>query len=248
MAKTIAPLFIRRISPAVRSLPVDTPMNTSAPSRASPTLVKNFSFPVTQAISFFGPFVFRKQLQQRDPLLSKTTIFRAPYFDNSFVTAVPAAPAPEITIRTFLMFFFTTLSALTSPARTAMAVPCWSSWKTGMSSSFTNLFSISKHLGAEISSRFIPPKPGAIFFTVSMIFSVSCVARIIGTASTFANSLNKTDFPSITGRAASGPRFPKPKMALPSETIATLFFFQVSSKTFFLFFAISRESSATPGV
>ena len=42
---------------------------------------------------------------------------------------------------------------------------------TGISSSSFSLFSISIHLGADISSRFIPPKPGAINFTVFIISS-----------------------------------------------------------------------------
>ena len=41
-------------------------------------------------------------------------------------------------------------------------MPCWSSWKTGMSSSARSRSSISKQRGAEMSSRLMPPKPGAI--------------------------------------------------------------------------------------
>ena len=51
----------------------------------------------------------------------------------------------------------TTFAALMSPANTTMAVPCWSSWKTGMSSRSCSRRSISKHRGAEMSSRLIPP-------------------------------------------------------------------------------------------
>ena len=92
-----------------------------------------------------------------------------------------------------------------------------------MSSASFNLVSISKHLGADISSRLMPPKAGAIFITVFIISSVSCVSRQIGNAFTLPNSLNKTAFPSITGMAASGPILPKPRTALPSETTATVF-------------------------
>ena len=71
-----------------------------------------------------------------------------------------------------------------------------------MSRSSLSLVSISKHLGADISSRLIPPNAGAILTTVLMISYVSCVSRQTGTALTLPNSLNRTAFPSITGIAA----------------------------------------------
>ncbi|MNC90007.1 hypothetical protein D3C83_60410 [compost metagenome] len=46
------------------------------------------------------------------------------------------APAPEITSRTSLCFFPTIARALANPAEEMIAVPCWSSWNTGMSSIF----------------------------------------------------------------------------------------------------------------
>ena len=87
--------------------------------------------------------------------------------------ATPAEPAPFTTTWHSSFFFPTTLRPLIIPARTTMAVPCWSSWKTGISRASFNLVSISKHLGADISSRLIPPKAGAIFITVLIISSVS---------------------------------------------------------------------------
>ena len=78
-----------------------------------------------------------------------------------------------------------------------------------------------------MSSKLMPPKPGAILATVWTISSGSCVSRQIGTAFTPPNSLNKTAFPSITGIAASGPIFPRPRTALPSDTTATVFAFHV---------------------
>ena len=125
------------------------------------------------------------------------------------------------------IFFPTNFKAFNNPAATTMAVPCWSSWKTGMSNSSFKRRSISKHLGAEISSKLIPPKHGAIFLTVLMISSVSFVSRQIGNASISANSLNKRAFPSITGIAASGPISPSPNTAVPSDTTATKFPFAV---------------------
>ena len=42
-------------------------------------------------------------------------------------------------------------------------------------------------------------------------------------ASTFANFLNKTDFPSITGLPAIAPMSPRPRTAVPSVITATKF-------------------------
>src|SRR6266536_538830 len=103
-----------------------------------------------------------------------------PWRRSSFMIAVPAAPAPETTTRTSASFLPTTRSALVSAASTQIAVPCWSSWKTGMSSSSRSRASISKHRGAAMSSRLIPPYAGAIARTTWMISSVSCVSSHTG--------------------------------------------------------------------
>ena len=50
--------------------------------------------------------------------------------------------------------------ALISAASVTIAVPCWSSWKTGMSSASCRRCSISKQRGEEMSSRLMPPKVG----------------------------------------------------------------------------------------
>lgn len=47
--------------------------------------------------------------------------------------AIPAAPAPLVTTLISSIFFPTSRSVFNSPARVMTAVPCWSSWKTGMS-------------------------------------------------------------------------------------------------------------------
>ena len=117
-----------------------------------------------------------------------------------------------------------------------------------MSSSSFRRASISKQRGAEMSSRLMPPKVGAISLTVWMICSGSFVARQIGKASTLANSLNSIALPSITGIAASGPMSPRPSTALPSETTATVFFLIVNSNAFARSSAISVQTRATPGV
>ena len=140
-----------------------------------------------------------------------------------FVQATPAAPVPRTRTRRLSIGLPMIFSELNRAAMTTTAVPCWSSWKTGMSSSALRRSSISKQRGAEMSSRLMPPKVGAISLTVWMISSVSLVARQIGKASTSANSLNSIALPSITGIAASGPMSPRPRTADPSETTATVF-------------------------
>ena len=98
-----------------------------------------------------------------------------------------------------------------------------------------------------MSSRLMPPKVGAISFTVSMICSGSLVSRQIGKASTSANSLNSIALPSMTGIAASGPMSPSPSTALPSVTTATVLRLIVYSKAFERSSAIAWQTRATPG-
>ena len=164
------------------------------------------------------------------------------------VQAMPAAPRPSMTTRSDSIGLLTIFSELKRAAITTTAVPCWSSWKTGMSSSSRSRSSISKQRGAEMSSRLIPPKPGAISFTVSTILSGSVVSSAIGKASTFANSLKSIALPSITGIEASGPMSPRPSTAVPSVTTATVFFLIVNSKARERSRAISVQTRATPGV
>src|SRR5688572_18619355 len=143
---------------------------------------------------------------------------------------------------------FDVLRALVMAASITMAVPCWSSWNTGMSTSVLRRRSISKHLGAAMSSRLMPPNVGAIAFTKATISSAVCTSMQMGNASTPPNSLKSCAFPSMTGIAASGPRFPIPKMADPSETTATVFLRMVRLKLAFLSFAMAQQMRATPGV
>ena len=125
--------------------------------------------------------------------------------------AVPAAPPPATTIFTSGSCLSTTRSAFFSAASATIAVPCWSSWKTGMSSFSRSRASISKQRGAAMSSRLMPPKPGAMSSTVRTISSTSWVSRQIGQASMSANRLNSAALPSITGIAAPGPMLPRPE-------------------------------------
>ena len=84
--------------------------------------------------------------------------------------------------------------------------------------------------------------------TILIISFGSCVERTIGTASIFAKCLNKTHLPSITGSAPSGPIFPRPKTADPSDITAIKLFFNVYSFVRFLCNAKCDDTAATPGV
>ena len=143
--------------------------------------------------------------------------------------AVAAAPAPLTAILISSFFFPTTFSAFISPANVITAVPCWSSWKIGMSHFSFSFSSISKHRGAEMSSRLIPPKLPEIRYTVFTNSSTSLLLMHKGKASTPPNSLNSTHLPSITGIPASGPISPRPRTAVPSVMTAHRFHLLVSS-------------------
>ena len=104
-----------------------------------------------------------------------------------------------------------------------MAVPCWSSWNTGISNNFFNFSSIIKQSGAAISSKLIPPKlleKFLILFTISS-GSEESISRSI--ASISAKRLNKTALPYITGLEANAPKFPIPRIAEPLLITATKF-------------------------
>ncbi len=111
-----------------------------------------------------------------------------------------------------------------------------------------SLRSTSKQRGAEMSSRLMPPNPGAMAATVATISSVSWVSRQIGQASMSANRLNSAALPSITGSAAYGPRLPRPSTAVPSVTTATLLRLIVSRRASSGLAASASDTRATPGV
>ena len=117
-----------------------------------------------------------------------------------------------------------------------------------MSSFSRSRFSISKQRGAAMSSRLMPPKPGAMSSTVRTISSTSWVSRQIGQASMSANRLNSAALPSMTGSAAPGPMSPSPRTADPSVTTATVLPLIVSRRTSSGWSASARQTRATPGV
>src|SRR4030067_629841 len=72
---------------------------------------------------------------------------RTPAFMRILLHATPEAPTPATTTFKSSIRFLTIFRELSSAARTTTAVPCWSSWKTGMSSSALSRSSISEHRG-----------------------------------------------------------------------------------------------------
>ena len=162
--------------------------------------------------------------------------------------ATPAAPAPATTTRRSEIGRPTTFAALRSAASTTIAVPCWSSCMTGMSSRSRSRSSISKHRGALMSSRLMPPNDGAMAATASTIASTSLVDSTIGTADSPPNSLNRQALPSITGSEAAGPMSPRPSTAEPSDTTATTRGAQVNRRASSGSAAIALDTRATPGV
>ncbi len=110
-----------------------------------------------------------------------------------------------------------------------MAVPCWSSWKTGIPRRALSFSSMWKHSGALMSSRLIPPKVGSRRATHSMNWSGSVSATSMSKTSMSAKRLKSTPLPSMTGLPARGPMLPSPRTAVPLEMTATRFPFAVYS-------------------
>ena len=157
IAMTIAPLFIEETISGVTSPGPLTPIKISAPFMASASVPCLFVLLVNSAIFILSGVMPSLDLEIM-PFLSHMTISFTPLESRSLAIATPAAPAPLKTTEQSLRSFLTTLSALSIAAIHTTAVPCWSSWKMGISVHALSFSSISKQRGAEISSRFTPPK------------------------------------------------------------------------------------------
>ncbi len=135
--------------------------------------------------------------------------------------ATPAAPAPEITARRSPSVRPVSFAAFRSAASVTIAVPCWSSWKTGMSSRSWSLRSISKHRGVEMSSRLTPPNEGASrTYGLHDLVDARAVQRDRHGIHP-AELLEQDGLALHHGREASGPMSPSPSTAVPSVTTAT---------------------------
>ncbi len=158
------------------------------------------------------------------------------------------APAPDTTTLISPIFLPATSQALSSAAPEMIAVPCWSSWKTGMRRRLRSFSSISKHSGALMSSRLMPPKVGSSAATTSTNLSTSVSFSSRSNTSMSANFLNRQALPSMTGLPARGPMAPSPSTAVPLVMTATRLPRAVYSQPFSSSAAISRHGTATPGV
>ncbi|MDT4821802.1 hypothetical protein FQZ97_549890 [compost metagenome] len=236
---------MRLRSSAPSRLAPDRPTNTSAPSRASDRVRLSVSWANT-ALYWFRS----SRPAWITPLRSIMKMFStlAPMLTSSFMQEMAAAPAPRQTILASARVLPAISRALSMPAAVTMAVPCWSSWKTGMSHCSIRVRSISKHSGALMSSRLMPPKVMEMRLTVSMKACGLSASTSMSNTSIPAKRLNSTPLPSITGLEASGPRLPRPRIAVPSEITATRLPLPVYLKASSGSRAISRTGSATPGL
>ena len=146
-----------------------------------------------------------------------------PSLSNILRHAMPAAPPPVETILMSSKALPATSKAFVAAAPTTIAVPCWSSWNTGMFIRSRQIFSTIKQSGALISSRLIAPKVGARAQTISASFTGSGSSSSISKQSMFANFLNRTALPSMTGLDANAPILPSPSTAVPFVTTPTRF-------------------------
>ena len=204
--------------------PEDNPKKISASTNASSRLIGSLSVAYLCCKTDNDELSFVKT-----PLLLNISIFSSFTPSKIYILAQARAaePAPETTIFKSSAFFPANSNAFNNAADDIMAVPCWSSCITGIFNSSTNLRSISKDSGAFMSSRLIPPKVGAMFFTVWINSSMFLVPISMSNTSIPAKILNNNPFPSITGFDASGPMSPSPKTAVPFDITATRFPFAV---------------------
>ena len=173
--------------------------------------------------------------------------FLRPMLTRRSRQASAAAPAPLTTSFTSSSRLPTSSSPLRTAAATMIAVPCWSSWKTGIRIRSRSARSTTKHSGALMSSRLMAPKLGSSAATMSTSLSGSRSSTSMSKASMPANFLNRTALPSITGLEASAPMAPRPSTAVPFVTTPTRFERAVRWAASIGSRTISRQASATPG-
>ena len=151
----------------------ETPINTSAP-RASAVpvrrlrLVLKLSRPIGSASGLMMP-------ERSQRMMSVTPIF------NRWCNISTGRAAPLMTQRTLSICRH--LKGIDERRAGNTAVPCWSSWNTGISHNFLSFFSISKQQGGNIL-RLIPPKLPDIRYIVLTISSTSLERMQSGKAST----------------------------------------------------------------
>ena len=217
------------ISPVSRPGP-ETPRNRSAPSSASSMVLSLVSrrTPPSLARGPRGPCARRPSSRA-----SGCSRLALPLPSASSGTRSPPPPPRERRCGCPRRRFSASLSALIAAAAATIAVPCWSSWNTGIGMRSRQIRSTTKQSGALMSSRFTAPKVGASRQTRSASRSGSVSSTSMSKQSIPANFLNRTALPSITGFDACGPMLPRPSTAVPFEITATR-----------LPFAVYRRASA----
>ena len=158
IAKMIGSRAIERIMASVNAPLAERPNTASAPASASASVRAS----VRTAWADFHWFMPSYRPSYTTPLVSHRMTFSglSPSALRRSRHAMPAAPAPLTTSFVSRMSRPVRCIALTRPAAAMIAVPCWSSWNTGMSINSRSRSSMMKHSGALISSRLMPPKVG----------------------------------------------------------------------------------------
>ncbi len=145
IAKMNGSLFIDWTISFVRIFLADTPMKTSlffiSSLRVSSSRLGDMK--ILSSISSCSKNEYILYLESCiEPLRLNPYSFLIPISLSNLAILLPAAPVPEITTSKSSIFLFVSLQALIRAANVTIAVPCWSSWKTGISSSFFSLRSI----------------------------------------------------------------------------------------------------------
>ncbi len=124
IAIIMASLFIDLTISGVTQFATDTPRNTSAPFKASAKVPFIMFLFEMFAISSLYLFILTVLPLYIGPFVSQRITSFVPIFIRSFAIAVPAAPAPFITIVISSNFFPISLSAFIRHAVDTTAVPC----------------------------------------------------------------------------------------------------------------------------
>ena len=123
MANTIAFLAIVATISLVTIFGAETPINTSLFFITSTNVPLSPYLLVTANISFCAQFI-SSESSCIAPFISHKTIFFTFKLSNIFAMAIPAEPAPFITISKSSILFPASFAAFKIPAETMIAVPC----------------------------------------------------------------------------------------------------------------------------
>jgi hypothetical protein len=158
------------------------------------------------------------------PSMSQTVTFsrRRPRSTSRSRQASAAAPPPVLTSFTSDRFLPCRISPFSTAAATMMAVPCWSSWNTGMRMRSRRVRSTSKHSGALMSSRLMAPEGGLERGDdLDQLLRVALLHLDVDGVDA-GELLEEDGLPLHHRLAASAPIAPSPSTAVPFEITATM--------------------------